>query len=59
MQCQTNVQYSRWEYLEITGIPSSASDKDLGEVVSKMINKDGVEINAGDITDCHRVDKIQ
>ena len=54
-QCWANVQYSRWECLEITGIPFSVSDKDLEEVVCKAISKAGVNINADDIEDCHRV----
>ena len=31
------------------------SDKDLEEVVCKAITKAGVNINADDIEDCHRV----
>ena len=54
-QCWANAQYSRRECLEITGIPSSVSDKDLEEVVCKAIAKAGVDINADDIEDCHRV----
>ena len=55
-QCWANAQYSRWECLEITGIPSSVSDKDLEEVVCKAITKAGVDINGDDIEDCHRVE---
>ena len=51
-----NAQYSRQECLEITGIPSSVSDKDLEEVVCKRITKAGVDINADDIEDCHCVE---
>ena len=54
-QCWANAQYSRWEFLEITGIPSSVSDKDLEEVVCKAITKAGVDITPDDIEDCHRV----
>ena len=54
-QCWANAQYSRRECLENTGIPSSVSDKDLDEVVCKAITKAGVDINANDIEDCHRV----
>ena len=32
-QCWANAQYSRRECLEITGIPSSVSDKDLEQVL--------------------------
>ena len=54
-QCWANAQYSRWECLEITGIPSSVSDKDLEEVVCKTIIKAGVDITADNIEDFHRV----
>ena len=54
-QCWANAQYSRREWLEVTGIPSSVSDKDLEEVVCKAITKGGVDIKADDIEDCHRV----
>ena len=54
-QCWVNAQYSRRECLEITGIHSSVSDRDLEEVVCKAITKAGVDITADDIEDCHRV----
>ena len=54
-QCWANAQYSRWECLEITGITSSVSDKDLEEVLRKVITKAGVDITADGIEDCHRV----
>ena len=54
-QCWANAQYSRWGCLEITGIRSSVSDKDLEEVVCKTITKAGVDITADDIEDCHSV----
>ena len=54
-QCWANAQYSRWECLEITGIPSSVSDKDLKEVVCKAITKAGVDITADNIEDFHRI----
>ena len=54
-QCWANAQYSRRECLEITGIPSSVSDKDFEEVVCKAITKAGVDVTADDIEDCHRV----
>ena len=54
-QCWANAKYSRRECLEITGIPSSVSDKDLVEVVCKAITKAGVDITADDIEDFHRV----
>ena len=54
-QCWANAQYSRWECLEITGIPSSVNDKDLEEVVCKTITKAGVDITADNIEDFHHV----
>ena len=48
-------QYSRWKCLEINGIPSSVSDKDLEEVVCMAITKAGVDFTTDDIEDCHRV----
>ena len=54
-QCWANAQYSRRECLEINGIPSSVSDKDLEEVLCKAITKAGVDITAVCIEDCHRV----
>ena len=52
-QCWANAQYSRRECLEITGIPSPVSDKDLEVVVYKAITKAGVDITSDDIEDCH------
>ena len=54
-QYWVNAQYSRQECLEITGSPSSVSDKDLEEVVCTVITKAGVDITADNIEDCHRV----
>ena len=54
-QCWANAQYSRREYLEIIDIPSSVSNKDLEELLCKAITKAGVNINAEDIEDFHRV----
>ena len=54
-QCWANAQYSRREYLEIIDIPSSVSNKDLEEFLCKAITKAGVNINAEDIEDFHRV----
>ena len=38
-QCWANVQYSRRECLEISGIPSSVSDNDLQDTVCKEITR--------------------
>ena len=55
-ECWANAQYSRRECLEITGIiSSSVSDKDLDEVVCKVVTEAVVDINADDVENCHRV----
>ena len=41
-QSLANAQYSRIGCFEISGIPSSVSDSDLENVVSKAITKAGV-----------------
>ena len=56
-QCWANAQYSRREYLDFSGIPSSISDNDLEDVVCKAITKAGVEVSDKDIEDCHRAGK--
>ena len=56
-QCWANAQYSKRDYLEISGIPSSVSGNDLEDVVCKTITKAGVEVSDKDIEDCHRVGK--
>ena len=56
IECWAKAQYSRRECLEITGIiSSSVSDKDLDEVVCKVVTEAGVDINADDVENCHRV----
>ena len=54
-QCQANAPYLRREGLEIAGISSKVSDKDLEKLVCKAITKAGIDIKADDIEDCHRV----
>ena len=56
-QCWANAQYSKRDYLEISGIPSSVSGNDLEDVVCKTITKAGVEVSDKDIEDCHQVGK--
>ena len=53
-QCWANAQYLKREYPEITGIPSSVSDKDLEKVEWKAITKAGIDIIVHDIEVCHR-----
>ena len=55
--CWANALFSRRGCLEISDIPSSASDKNLEDVVCKAIMKAGVEVSDKDIEDYHRVGK--
>ena len=48
---------SRRECPEISGIPSSVSNKDLKDAVCKAIAKAGIKVSQKDIEDCHRVGK--
>ena len=54
-QCWENVQYSRREYLELTGIPTSLKDDVLEEKVCGIFHEHGVEIGQRDIQACHRI----
>ena len=51
-QCPVFKMGMSWNYRH------SLSDKDLEEVVCKAITKSGVDINADEIEDCHRVRNI-
>ena len=48
---------SRRKCFEISGIPSSVSDKDLKNVVCKAKMKAGVKVSDKNIEDCHRIGK--
>ena len=48
---------SRRKCFEISGIPSSVSDRDLKNVVCKAKMKAGVKVSDKDIEDCHRIGK--
>ena len=54
-QCWENVQYSRREYLELIGIPTSLKDDVLEEKVCGIFHEHGVEIGQRDIQACHRI----
>ena len=43
-QCWANAQYSRSEYLEVVGIPSSVKKR-----IWKVFNRTGVTVNPDDI----------
>ena len=51
-QCWGNNQYSRREYLEITGVPDSVSNDDLEKTTIKVFDKFDVAIDPSSIEDC-------
>ena len=54
-QCWENAQYSRREYLEVVGIPSSVNVKDLEGKICTVLNRIGVAVKPDDIEACHRL----
>ena len=48
-QCWSNSQYSRWECLEITGIPVKTNQKDLENTALDIFRKLDVEIDFSNI----------
>ena len=54
-KCWENAQYSRREYVEIAGIPTSVPDNELEENVCKITDKVTGKIDDNDIESCHRV----
>ena len=56
-QCWGNAQYSRRECLELVGIPQSVKDDDLEKVVTKIVNKVGINITERDMQAVHRIGK--
>ena len=53
--CWANTQYSRWECLEVFGIPTSIPNYLLEANVSKVFDKLGVHVEGKDIDACHRL----
>ena len=56
-QCWTNGQYSRWEYLDIVGIPHKDDGGVLEEKVMNNFDKIGCSISPDHIESCHRFSK--
>ena len=56
-QCWANAQYSRRESLELVGIPQSVKDDDLEKVVTKIVNKVGINITKRDMQAVHHIGK--
>ena len=54
-QCWSNAQYLRRECLEVVGIPSSVSLKDLEGKVYPVFNRIGVAVKPDDIEACYRL----
>ena len=52
-QCWSNSQYSRREYLEISGIPDKTDHKDLEDTALNIFRKLDVEIDSSNIEDSH------
>ena len=58
-QYWVNAQYSRREFLEVIGIPTSVKDDALEDKVINVFREIGVEIGQRDIQACHRVKNNQ
>ena len=57
-QCLSNSQYSRREYLEVTGIPDSTELKDLEQTVLKLFEKLDLMVDSANVADCHWIKTI-
>ena len=53
LQCWANEQYSRREFLEISGVPESVTDNDLEEKFLKLLEKIDVEVHPDHVEACH------
>ena len=52
-QCWTNEQYNRREWLGISGVPESVTDKDLQGKVLNLLEKKDTEVCPGNIDTCY------
>ena len=52
-QCWSNAQYSRWETLEISGIPENTDDGELEGKVFTVLSKLDVNIDPENVEACH------
>ena len=52
-KCWNNEQYSRREYLEISGIPSDTEAGKLEEALLKVFEKLDVDVDLENMEDCH------
>ena len=52
-QCWANNQYSRREYLEISGIPENVENKDLKNLTPQIFEKIDISVDPENVEDCH------
>ena len=52
-QTWSNSQYSRWECLELSGIPETIENKDLKGTVLSIFEKLDLMVHPGNVEDCH------
>lgn len=56
-RCQKNAQYSKREYLEVSGVPNSVSSEILEGKICEIFLKIGVDIDHSKIQACHILKK--
>ena len=54
-KCYANEQYSRTEFLRISGIPASVADNDLESKVLEILEETDVPIDPTLVEDCHHL----
>ena len=54
-QCWANAQYSRREFVEVVGIPSSVHQNQLEDSVCKIFDKLNGNIDKDNLEDCHHL----
>ena len=54
-KCWENEQYSRREYLEISGIPESIQDDDLEDCLLKIFSECNTPVDPANIESSHRL----
>ena len=54
-KCYENQQYSRREYLKISGIRGSIADNALKETVLDLFSKCNAPVDPSNVEDCHRL----
>ena len=54
-QCWSNNQYSRHEYLELTGIPEISDNNTLKSTALKIFERLEVKVDPSNVEDCHYI----